>query len=105
MNSSTSRVTLPLEMYTPFIPNLAASLNTATAHSDVINGSLYDDPTNFAPCLRPSSAICAAEILSGYAPDIADARSRRACEVTQFWQYGQCRSHPSIPNVSVSELG
>lgn len=29
----------------------------------------------------------------------------KACEISQFWQYGQCRSHPSIPKVSASVPG
>src|SRR2546426_704709 len=35
-------------------PCALATLNTSTAHSAVISGSLYDDPSNLAPCRRAS---------------------------------------------------
>ena len=31
--------------------------------------------------------------------------SRRVCEASQFWQYEQWKSQPSIPKVSVVEPG
>jgi hypothetical protein len=36
---------------------------------------------------------------------MSESGSRIACDVTQFWQYGQWKSQPSMPKVSASDPG
>ena len=93
---------LPLEMNAVFRPAGRAALNTSTAHSAVISGSLYEDPTMRAPwrTARPTSSSGVTS--RGMTPAVS---SRSACEVSQFWQYPQWKSQPSMPNVSVSLPG
>jgi hypothetical protein len=54
------------------------------------------DTTTRAPSRFASSAIRLGEVSIG--GEIADG-SRSACDVTQFWQYEQCRSQPSMPKL------
>ena len=76
---------------------MRATPNTSTAHSLVISGSLYVLHTIGAPSASARSTMCPA--LIGRTGESA-AGSRSACDVTQFWQYEQCRSQPSIPKLS-----
>jgi hypothetical protein len=48
------------------------------------------------------STNCSAPKNSGSMPALG---SRIVCEVSQFWQYEQWKSQPSIPKVSVVEPG
>src|SRR5256885_12222468 len=58
MYSRTSRVALPLEMYAVMKPRGRASLNTSTAHSEVIRGSLYEVATTEACWRWATSTSC-----------------------------------------------
>src|SRR5688572_771814 len=100
--SSTRGVPLPFETNPVTRPCARASLKIATAHSDVMSGSLYVDTTIFAPWRSASCTSDAGVVSCGGA--IARG-SRNACDVTQFWQYEQCRSQPGIPKLYASAPG
>jgi hypothetical protein len=76
-------VPFPLETKPVTNPAARASLKTATAHSLVISGSLYVLTMILPPWRRASRTSSAGVTRIG--PTTA-AGSRRACEVTQFWQ-------------------
>jgi hypothetical protein len=79
-----------------------ARRNTDTAHSLVMSGSLYVEVTIRAP-LRFAAATISSGV-TGSAGAI-EALSRRAWEVSQFWQNPQCMSQPSMPNESALAPG
>src|ERR1700720_1053792 len=81
--SSTCGVPFPLE--TKPVTNLAerASLKIATAHSLVIRGSLYALTMTLLPWRVASRTRSSGVTRIGPA---TAAGSRRACDVTQFWQ-------------------
>src|SRR5439155_6938195 len=83
-------------------PPAFAALNTSTAHSAVMSGSLYDDPTSLPPGPSASHTRPSGVTSVGRTPAAA---SRSAWLVSQFWQYPQWKSDPSIPKVGVSEPG
>ena len=74
---------LPFEMNAVFRPLAFATLNTSTAHSAVMSGSLYDEPTSRAPWRSANRTRPSGVTSVGSTPAAA---SRSAWLVSQFWQ-------------------
>src|SRR2546422_4298041 len=102
MYSRTSGVPFPFDTYDVFNPCARAILKISTAHSLVISGSLYVLVTMRAPCSSDRETNCSGVSRWGGAIALG---SRTACDVTQFWQYAQWKSQPSIPKLMASDPG
>src|SRR2546430_5495583 len=85
MYSRTSLVALPFEMYAVMKPRGRASLNTSTAHSEVISGSLYEVATTEACWRWAISTSCrgVTSIGSDSAPRTRNARG--GSHILQVW--------------------